>query len=257
MDSPDPTEAPAQPPTPSRRQVLGAIVRAPDSYGLLFTFLIVYYVLLTVNWNGRLSLLVRVSWLCVTTLLAFHTSRVPRRIMVAVIAASAFTFVAAVVVILQGQTQADGGIVLLAAVLVLSTPFAIGWRNLKHTTVTGETIMGALSVYVLIGLIFATLDYGFQLAANRPFFAQAGLHGPSDFVYFSYITMATVGYGDLTPATGLPRTSAALEALMGQIFLVVLVARLVAMYTPSVLRRAEIRDQLVRDTSESGGQTTG
>ena len=58
-------------------------------------------------------------------------------------------------------------------------------------------------------------------------------HGPADFAYFSYITMATVGYGDLTPATGLPRTNAVLEALLGQIFLVVLVARLVGMYTPS------------------------
>ena len=45
--------------------------------------------------------------------------------------------------------------------------------------------------------------------------------------------MATVGYGDLSPATGLPRTNAVLEALMGQIFLVVLVARLVGMYTPT------------------------
>jgi hypothetical protein len=45
--------------------------------------------------------------------------------------------------------------------------------------------------------------------------------------------MTTVGYGDLTPTTGLPRTSAVLDALTGQIFLVVLVARLVTMYTPT------------------------
>jgi voltage-gated potassium channel len=257
MESPAPTEASAEPVAASRLQVFRAIVRAPDSYGLLFVFLIVYYVLLTINWNSRLSLLVRVAWLCVTTLLAFYTSRVPRRVMTTVIVATGLTFVAAVVVILQGHTQADGGIVLLASVLVLSTPFAVGWRNLKHTTVTGETIMGALCIYVLIGLIFATFDYGFQLAANRPYFAQPGQHGPSDFVYFSYITMSTVGYGDLTPAPGLPRTTAALEALMGQIFLVVLVARLVAMYTPSVLRRAEIGEELSRDTTESGGQSAG
>ena len=68
---------------------------------------------------------------------------------------------------------------------------------------------------------------------GNSFFAQPGQHGPADFAYFSYITMATVGYGDLTPATGLPRTNAVLEALIGQIFLVVLVARLVGMYTPT------------------------
>src|SRR5580658_7857031 len=134
MDSQAPTEASAEPLAASRRQLLQAVVRAPDSYGLLFFFLIAYYVLLTIDWNGRLSLLVRVAWLCLTTLLAFSTSRVPRRVMVAVIVATGLTFVAALVVILQGHTQADGGIVLLASVMVLSTPFAIGWRTLKHTT---------------------------------------------------------------------------------------------------------------------------
>ena len=84
-----------------------------------------------------------------------------------------------------------------------------------------------------IGLVFANADYGVQLVSGNSFFAQSGHHGPADFAYFSYITMTTVGYGDLTPATGLPRTNAVFEALLGQIFLVVLVARLVGMYTPS------------------------
>jgi hypothetical protein len=53
--------------------------------------------------------------------------------------------------------------------------------------------------------------------------------------------MATVGYGDLTPAIGLPRTNAVLEALIGQIFLVVLVARLVGMYTPTFRLGHELR----------------
>jgi nucleoside permease NupC len=99
--------------------------------------------------------------------------------------------------------------------------------------VTTQTVLGALCIYVLIGLVFANADYGVQLVSGNSFFAQSGHHGPADFAYFSYITMATVGYGDLTPAVGLPRTNAVLEALMGQIFLVVLVARLVGMYTPS------------------------
>ena len=106
--------------------------------------------------------------------------------------------------------------------------------------------MGALSIYVLIGMIFATLDYGIQLVSGT-YFAQPGPHGPPDFVYFSYITMATVGYGDLTPAPGLPRTSSVLEALVGQIFLVVLVARLVAMYSPTLMRRGEIKRQEEED----------
>ena len=74
--------------------------------------------------------------------------------------------------------------------------------------------------------------------------------------------MATVGYGDLTPAIGLPRTNAVLEALMGQIFLVVLVARLVAMYTPSFRWGHELHGGAAADAggaavSEAGGTGEG
>jgi hypothetical protein len=237
----------------SKHGVLRAIIKAPDSYGLLFVVLLVGYVLFTINWSGSWAVIVRNGWLCLTALLAFWTSRVPRRIMAAVGVVSGLTFVAAVIVALQGQTVADGAVVLLVASLVFTAPFAIGWRTFQHEKVSGETIMGALCIYILIGMIFATLDYGIELVSGT-YFAQPGVHGPADFIYFSYITMATVGYGDLTPAPGLPRTTSALEALVGQIFLVVLVARLVAMYTPSFMRRAEIRRQIVEDEkSRSGG----
>jgi hypothetical protein len=241
----DRPEEPALEKMPTRG-VLRAILRAPDSYGLLFCVLIVDFVVLTIGWSGEGALILRTGWLCFTALLAFWTSRVPRRIMWAVAAACGLTFVASLVVALQGKTVADGVVVLLVAVLVLSAPIAIAWRNFKHEKVTGETIMGALCIYVLIGMIFATLDYGIQLVSGT-YFAQPGAHGPPDFVYFSYITMATVGYGDLTPAPGFPRTTSALEALVGQIFLVVLVARLVAMYTPTFMRRGEIQRQIEED----------
>jgi voltage-gated potassium channel len=238
-EGPDPARA-------SKRGLLRALIKAPDSYGLLFIVLIVDYVLLTIDWSDRWALVGRTIWLCLTSLLAFWTSRVPRRIMVAVAVACGLTFITSVVVALQGQMVADGAVFILAAALVLSAPIAIGWRSFKHETVTGETIMGALCIYVLIGMIFATLDYGIQLISGT-YFAQPGPHLVSDFVYFSYITMATVGYGDLTPAPGLPRTTSALEALIGQIFLVVLVARLVSMYSPTFMRRAEIRRQMEVD----------
>ena len=230
----------------SKRGVLRAVIEAPDSYGLLFVVLIVGYVLFTITWSGSWAVIVRNGWLCLTALLAFWTSRVPRRIMLAVEVVSGLLFLAAVIVALQGKTVTDGAVVLLVSALIFTAPFAIGWRNFQNQKVTGETIMGALCIYVLIGMIFATLDYGIALTSGT-YFAQVGPHGPADFIYFSYITMSTVGYGDLTPAPGLPRTTSALEALVGQIFLVVLVARLVAMYTPSFMRRAEIRRQMAED----------
>jgi hypothetical protein len=215
-----------------------------DSYGLVFLLLVTDYVLLTVGWTGDSALVVSTVCLSLTLLLAFHTSEVPRRLMKFVRVAVAVAVLGSVGAAIGGGQTANGAIVLLITLLLVASPLAIGWRIAHHTKVTAQTILGALSIYVLIGLIFANADLGFQLATGSSFFAQSGHHGPADFSYFSFITMATVGYGDLTPATGLPRSSAVLEALTGQIFLVVLVARLVTLYTPlHGLRRAELEGE--------------
>src|SRR5215475_13650848 len=99
----------------SHRGLLRALIEAPDSYGLLFALLIADYIVLTINWSGAAALITRTGLLALTSLLAFWTSRVPRRVMQAVAVASALTLVIAVVVAIQGQTVADGAIVLLAA----------------------------------------------------------------------------------------------------------------------------------------------
>lgn len=231
--SPDAPQTPQQRAPVGRLAALWAIAVGPDSYGIVFVFLVGDYVFLTVGWTGRLSIIVTAIWLGLTVLLAFRTSEVPHRLMLVVRVAVAAIVLAAVAVAFGGGNRAYGSIVILWSLLVLASPIAIGWRVLHHRRVTTQTVLGALCIYVLIGLVFANFDYGVQLVSGNSFFAQPGQHGPADFAYFSYITMATVGYGDLSPATGLPRTNAVLEALMGQIFLVVLVARLVGMYTPT------------------------
>ena len=123
---------------------------------------------------------------------------------------------------------------------------------MHHERVTGETIAGAICIYVLIGMIFANFDYGIQLASGSDFFAQSGPHGLPDFAYFSYITMATVGYGDLSPATGFPRTLAVMDALVGQVFLVVMLARLVSMYGGPRGWRRGLEERLGDDEQPAG-----
>ena len=68
----------------SRGQALRDIVLGPDSYGILFLFLIVDYVFLTVGWNGSVALIVSAIWLGLTVLLTFRTSEVPHRFMLIV-----------------------------------------------------------------------------------------------------------------------------------------------------------------------------
>jgi hypothetical protein len=241
----------------SRREVLRLIARAPDSYGLLLFLLIVDYTAATVTWTGSVALVVRSVLLALTALLAFHTSRAPRRVQLVAQVGAALAVVAAVVAAVNGNSTVTGSVVLYLSILVLASPIVVGWRILHHPRVTPETILGGICIYVLIGMVFTNADYGLQLVSGKSFFAQAGHHGLPDFAYFSYITMATVGYGDLTPAPGLPRTSSVLEALTGQVFLVVLLARLVSLYRgPSGWRR-EFEERIRDDTGTGAAHGSG
>ena len=122
------------------------------------------------------------------------------------------------------------------ALLVTATlPITLN-RILHHRRVTSETVLGALCVYVLIGLLYAFL-YLAVSDFRDSFFAQPGPHEPSEYLYFSFVALTTLGFGDLTPAQGLPQALTVSEALLGNIFLVTLVARLVTLW----VRQDEVR----------------
>ena len=89
---------------------------------------------------------------------------------------------------------------------------------------TARTISASLSIYLLFGLFFAYLFALIGVSRDGGFFAQTGPHTSVDYLYFSFITMTTVGFGDLTAANGAGRMLCALEALLGQLYLVTVVA---------------------------------
>jgi hypothetical protein len=102
-------------------------------------------------------------------------------------------------------------------------------RVARHRRVTHETVLGALCAYVLLGLLFAFLFLAVE-ELSGPFFAQPGEHPQSEFMYFSFITLTTLGLSAATPSIGLPQALTALEALAGSVFLVTMVARLVTLW---------------------------
>jgi hypothetical protein len=116
------------------------------------------------------------------------------------------------------------------ALLVTATlPITLS-RVLRHRRVTHETVLGALCSYVLVGLLFAFLFLAVDGFRGTDFFVQEGPHSQSEYVYFSFVALTTLGFGDLSPSVGLPQALTALEALFGQVFLVTLVARLVTLW---------------------------
>jgi hypothetical protein len=97
-------------------------------------------------------------------------------------------------------------------------------------TVTIQLIHGAIAVYVLIGICFSFVYVVLFIADPAAFKGvEDSAAAFSQFVYFSFVTLTTLGYGDVTPMTRLGGSFATMEATVGQVYLTVLVARLVGM----------------------------
>jgi hypothetical protein len=112
---------------------------------------------------------------------------------------------------------------LTAAIIVVA-----GRAIVESDGIDNAVVFGVLSVYLLLALLFASLNQ--LLAAFHPngyLHGVTGLPTASDQLYFSVITMATVGYGDIVPASGIARAVAVVEALTGQLYLVSVVAAVV------------------------------
>jgi hypothetical protein len=106
----------------------------------------------------------------------------------------------------------------------------------EERTVTIRTMFGVLCIYLLIGVFFAFVYGVIDAAATDEFFPRVDPASTSDFLYFSFTTLTTTGYGDLVTANELGRSMAVIEALIGQIYLVTVVALIVSNMRPA--RRA-------------------
>ena len=151
-------------------------------------------------------------------------SRLAALAAVAAVVASVLTWV-----IRQDIPQAPAAIV--NGLLVAVAPVAVArglLRDLREQhEVTIATLAGVLSIYLLAGMFFSFL-YGVVGAVDADaLFAEVATSDRADQLYFSFVTLCTVGYGDLTPAGGLSRAFAVAEMLAGQIYLVTIVSLIV------------------------------
>ncbi len=127
---------------------------------------------------------------------------------------------------------------LVAAAFFLDMIYLISKALLKEQTrVTGETIWAAINVYVLLGLMFAFL-YTAVLAVEPMAFSGGILEDSANpiaqsMIYYSFVTMTTLGYGDITPEIQVAATLAYVQALVGQLYVAILIARLVSLYNLS------------------------
>jgi len=128
------------------------------------------------------------------------------------------------------EWEQPGGRILAvgSVVLYLIAPAVILRHLIRRAEVDGRTILGAIAVYVMLGMMFAFSYRAISLFQPQPaFFGDAGPGSNADFLFFSFITLTTTGYGNLVPAGNPGQSLAVLEAIIGQLFLVTALAKIV------------------------------
>ena len=115
-----------------------------------------------------------------------------------------------------------------SAALTLGVIVKIFTRVAKAPVVDTRVVINAVTVYLMIGLFFAYVFMSLSAASGDTFFTQGPNQPTSVYLYFSYITLATIGYGDFTPAHTTGRFIAVAEGLMGQLYLVTVLALIVS-----------------------------
>ncbi len=161
--------------------------------------------------------------------------------------------------LVSALSGADIWLNVASAVQVLLLAVAMGAvlrRVIANAGADSRTILGAISVYTVFGLLFTFLYAFIARVQSGPFFEGHPGSGDSDFIFFSYTTLTTTGFGDLVPGGQPGRMLAGLEMMIGQIFLVTLVAGLVSLWRPGeALLRRRARDAGDGETPETPRRT--
>ncbi len=203
----------------------------PRRFALLLCSIVASVAVLGATAPGGVQQVVISMLLGASLLLSFRIAHVTRKLLVLAIA---IAVVGVTVSVLEASTDTvgDGEARVMNALLVVLGPPAIGLgviRNLRaHREVRLEAVMGVLSLYMLIGLLFAFVYGAMDRLGGAPFFDERHAATVANCVYFSFTTLTTAGFGDLTARTDLGHTLTVFEALTGQIYLVTVVSLIVS-----------------------------
>lgn len=217
-----------------------------ESYGPVLLSIVVTYVLavaLTSTRARALVILVQIA----AVWLAFRTSRVHQRVLRAADVLLVIAGADAIAGLLAVPAAGSRGVLLgVSCLLYLGAPVAIVRHVVVRRRVDRETVLGAIAAYLLIGMFFAFAYAWFGEVQSGAFF---GSHGdgtlPQD-LFFSFTTITTVGFGNLVPDGNPGQTLAVFEAVIGQLFLVIALAKAVSAWRP------EFRRETTAGAAEAG-----
>jgi len=216
--------------TDRRRRLTSRVarLRASHSYRFVLALVAATFLFASVAGDAMWTTSVLLALEAVLLAVAVWTSGLARVGSKGLIAMLVGTTILAVAVPFSDHRQVAGAAGLLSGAFVVATIVAIGIGVIDQDEVNAHSITGAVCVYLLFGLLFLFLYSGVALIGHGDFFSS-GTDGTRALrLYFSFVTLATLGYGDYTPAGDVGHTLAILEALIGQLYLVTVLALLVS-----------------------------
>ena len=215
-----------------------------DAFGLVLVLVLLTYVVTSLLGDRGWEAVVLCLMTSATSIVALSSAHARHRVVRGAILISALTVLLAIV---GAATGAEVWLNVSSAVQVLLLAVAMAAvlrRVIANAGADSRTILGAISVYTVLGLLFTFLYVFVARVQSGPFFEGHPHARGSDFIFFSYTTLTTTGFGDLVPAGQPGRMLTGLEMLTGQIFLVTLVAGLVSLWRPGErFRRREGVDE--------------
>jgi Ion channel len=222
---------PASARRPLRR--LGRAMVSPDSYGsvlLLILFTYGFSVGVTASWAASLVITVQIG----TVWAVLHVSRARRPVRrIAGVLFLISAIAAAINLFVGKETTGEGTVAFMSAVLYLIAPFSITRSLVFRREIDVQTVLGAIDIYLLVGMLFAFVYRFLGVVQPSAFFGAAGDGKFPQDLFFSFTTLTTTGYGNFVPAGNPGQTFAVAEMLIGQLFLVTAVAKVINAYTPA------------------------
>jgi hypothetical protein len=223
-----------------RQRWLQRAERVRDAFGLVFILVLTTYVLASLLDNHGWGAVILTCATSATSVIALTSSHAkPRLVHVAIWLSGLTILLAAIGAASGGRTWLNFASLVQISLLAVAMG-AVLQRVVTTAEVGSRTILGAISVYTVLGILFSFAYGTIDRIQGGPFFEGVAHPGGSDFLFFSYTTLTTTGFGDLVPGGQPGRMISGLEMMIGQIFLVTLVAGLVSLWRPGdALRRRQ------------------
>ena len=202
-------------------------IRLRERYGLVLLLILGAYLITGFDPSPLIQVVTVVLWLTLL-LVTLWSPGVPRPVrMIGLVAIGVIAVVGIALAALDGD-RPDGWASILLGIAQVAAILAILARIIQHDQVTLQTVMGGIAAYALIAFAMAAFYNGADLLTDQTFLN--GVVDRGDYTYFSFVTLTTVGYGDITAASDLAKRMAVIEAFVGQVFIIVFVARLVSLW---------------------------